>query len=446
MENDNIKVPTADELNEGSNTSTADASTPNDGNAVDETVEGEKKAPITAPNNENDIANDNTPKGESQGESSTPTGDTLTDGNNVTDEGSNTNKEEFVLTIDNDTWFSVSQAKKTFGFTRDLLRSRYRNNNIPYKQVDGKYFFRESDLQALKAELDAKTPRQITPLKVQVTDTSTTTAIVPAANIALADIATLTAEIKFYDRQMKISSCKYSFEIGARLIAAKKLVKHGEWKGWLENNFSYTQNFANRLMAIAERFSKYAASHNFDQLTTSHWIELLALPTGNEEEFLADNDVANMTSKQTRQAVADVKNAMQAEIDKINADNDALSKKLANAEIMLSNAENELKNLREKPVDVKAVEMPKDYSATKKANDALTKENTELKAKIDTLKGDSGLLKSNAITLMNQLINFAKALSDVDEEDFKAAVTHYGELTSVITDVARRIQALKDGE
>ena len=363
---------------------------------------------------------------------------------NELNEGSNAGKKEFVLTLDSDTWYSMTQAQNTFGFTRDLLRSRYRNNNIPYKQVDGKYYFRESDLQALKAELDAKTPRQITPLKVQVTDTSTTKTLVPAANIALADIDTLTAEIKFYDRQMKISSCKYSFEIGARLIAAKKLVKHGEWKGWLENNFSYTQNFANRLMAIAERFSKYAASHNFDQLTTSHWIELLALPTGNEEEFLADNDVANMTSKQTRQAVADVKNAMQAEIDKINADNDALSKKLANAEIMLSNAENELKHLREKPVDVKAVEKPTDYEETKKANTALTKENTALKAKIDTLKGDSGLLKSNAITLMNQLINFAKALSNVDEENLVAAVKHFGESVNVIADVAHRIK--KAGE
>lgn len=400
---------------------------------ADEPVEGEKKASTKTPNNENDIANDNTPKEESQGESSTPTGDTLTDGNNVTDEGSNTDKEEFVLTLDSDTWFSMSQAKNTFGFTRDLLRSRYRNNNIPYKQVDGKYYFLESDLQALKAELDAKTPRQITPLEVQVTDTSTTTAIVPAANSAPTDAFNLdivTAEIKAH-LCVVYAANKSVIEIGKRLKLVKEKLPHGDWTKWLNDNFNFTQQTANRFMRVADRFGEL----NIDiQFNTTQYIALLALPADETEKFIAEKAAAGtpveeMTIKQLRDEISLYKSKL--------AD---AEKQLDEKDVMLSNAENELKNLREKPVDVKAVEMPKDYEETKKANAELTKENTELKAKIDTLKGDSGLLKSNAITLMNQLINFAKALSDVDEEDFTAAVKHFGEMTSTVTDVARRIK------
>lgn len=405
---------------------------------ADEPVEGEKKASTKTPNNENDIANDNTVEGESQGaESSTLTGDTSTGGNNVTD----ADKEEFTLTAESDTWYSVTQVQKVFGISRDQLRKRDAEPpfKIPAVKRNGAYYFRESDLQTFKAKWDAKTPRQITPLKVQVTDTSTTTAIVPAANSAPTDAFNLdivTAEIKAH-LCVVYAANKSVIEIGKRLKLVKEKLPHGDWTKWLNDNFNFTQQTANRFMRVADRFGEL----NIDiQFNTTQYIALLALPADETEKFIAEKAAAGtpveeMTIKQLRDEIALYKSKL--------AD---AEKQLDEKDVMLSNAENELKNLREKPVDVKAVEMPKDYEETKKANAELTKENTELKAKIDTLKGDSGLLKSNAITLMNQLINFAKALSDVDEEDFKAAVTHYGALTSVITDVARRIQALKDGE
>ena len=403
----------------------------NDGNAVDEPVEGEKKASTKTPNNENDIANDNTVEGESQGKSSTPTSDTLTGGNNVTD----ADKEEFVLTIDSAAWFSVSQAQKVFGISRDQLRKRDATPpfKIPAKKTNGVYYFRKSDLQALKAELDAKTPRQITPLKVQVTDTSTTTAIVPAANSAPIDdfnLDVITVEVKML---FDIAE-KSVIEIGKRLSLVKEKLPHGDFTRWLNDNFSLSVQTARKYIQVADRYGQAGKTLDIARFGKSHLIEMLALPADETENFIAEKAAAGtpveeMTIKQLRDEISFYKSKL--------AD---AEKQLDEKDVMLSNAENELKNLREKPVDVKAIETPQDYEETKKANAALTKENTALKAKIDTLKGDSGLLKSNAITLMNQLINFATALSNVDEENLVAAVKHFGKSVNVIADVAHRIK------
>jgi len=433
MENDNIQVPAADELNEGSNTSTADDSTPNDGNAVDETVEGESQGESST------STSNSTPN---IGKVEVPPADNVADKGNSADEtdaGSNTDKEEFVLTLDSDTWFSVSQAQKVFGISRDQLRKRDAEPpfKIPAVKRNGAYYFRESDLQAFKASLNAKTPRQTSP--ANDTDTSllevdgnsaTSTVLVLLADIATDDgfnLDNVTSEIKFY-----ISVANQSIiEVGKRLNLVKAKLPHGDWARWLKDNFDFTQQTANRFMRVAERFGKLNIDVKFN---TTQYIALLDLPADETEKFIAEKAAAGtpveeMKAKQLRDEISLYKSKL--------AD---AEKQLDEKNVMLSNAENELKNLREKPVDVKAVEMPKDYSATKKANAELTKENTALKAKIDTLKSDKAIQYTSAISLMQSLINFSKALADVDEDIFTAAVKHFGEMTSTVTDVARRIK------
>ena len=75
------------------------------------------------------------------------------------------------------------------------------------------------------------------------------------------DLVSLTAEIKFYVQQWG----QNAIEIGKRLIAAKKLVAHGEWSKWLEDNFNLSQDSARNFMRVAERFgnSVYANGSTF---------------------------------------------------------------------------------------------------------------------------------------------------------------------------------------
>ncbi len=49
---------------------------------------------------------------------------------------------------------------------------------------------------------------------------------------------------------------KAAIETGRRLFRAKKLVGHGNWGTWLEENVSYSQRTASDLIAIFERFDK----------------------------------------------------------------------------------------------------------------------------------------------------------------------------------------------
>lgn len=72
-------------------------------------------------------------------------------------------------------------------------------------------------------------------------------------------------------------------EIGQLLIQAKKQVSHGEWEEWLSVNVKFTLRTANRFMQCAERFAKQTTSSG---LSSSQMFELLALKSGDTEEFL----------------------------------------------------------------------------------------------------------------------------------------------------------------
>ncbi len=71
-------------------------------------------------------------------------------------------------------------------------------------------------------------------------------------------LETLMREIKAYFW----ASTQNAFEIGKRLIQAKQIVQHGEWANWLETNFDLKVRMAQKLMAIAERFTETSNSTN----------------------------------------------------------------------------------------------------------------------------------------------------------------------------------------
>ena len=69
-------------------------------------------------------------------------------------------------------------------------------------------------------------------------------------------------------------------EVGKRLTQAKSLVQHGEWRNWLENNFTLDERTAQRFMQIAERFSLKIV--DVDAFKPSQLTEMLVLPDAEE--------------------------------------------------------------------------------------------------------------------------------------------------------------------
>ena len=124
----------------------------------------------------------------------------------------------------------------------------------------------------------------------------------------------LTAEIKMY---LHIAN-QSIIEVGKRLIQAKELVAHGEWANWLKSNFNLGQSMADKMMKVAGRFSNSESIPNFDILTfnTTQLITLLALPEGEEENFLAlkaaeGTPAEDMTIKELRAEIKKYKEELE---------------------------------------------------------------------------------------------------------------------------------------
>lgn len=254
-------------------------------------------------------------------------------------------------------------------------------------------------------------PPPISEIESVDTDVSTTTASTEKPSIEM-----LTVEIKFHLNQMGF----HVIEVGKRLIQAKELIPHGDWANWLQQNFQLTDRSARRFMQIAERFGKTVDVDRFrhfdiSTLKPSTLIELLALPEGDEQKFIAEkaaegSPVKDMTVKNLRAEIKHWKEKCelaQSRCDCMLQSNDLLQDELRNTRMELvsektradslasslalqktvevppddyESLKKENEELRNRPIDV-AIEIPADYESTKK-------ENAELKARAESLQRD----------------------------------------------------------
>lgn len=212
--------------------------------------------------------------------------------------------------------------------------------------------------------------------------------LVPTSGNAVANVPTLeqrVIKIQFHLQSMGQSA----IIIGQELTECKKEVPHGDWQNWLEKNFKLSYTVATRFMQIAERFSNVATSQLFSQ---SQMIELLALPVGEEEDFIAEkaaqgSPVEDMTVKKLREEIKHWKNKADektVEADNLKSENAQLLKdnKLKD-EVNLRNADEvfKLKDEYKKLQQEKTVEItPPDYEENKKQIADLKKQIQELKS------------------------------------------------------------------
>lgn len=121
----------------------------------------------------------------------------------------------------------------------------------------------------------------------------------------------IAAEINGIKEQTRKMLLYNSIEIGRRLVEAKSMIEHGEWGEWLEKSVDYSQRTANNLMRIFEEygsnqiglFGNNANSQTFSNLTYSQAIALLGVPQEEREEFIKENDVENMSTRELQQAI-----------------------------------------------------------------------------------------------------------------------------------------------
>lgn len=120
----------------------------------------------------------------------------------------------------------------------------------------------------------------------------------------------IAAEINSIKNQTKKIVLYNSIEIGRKLFEAKEMVQHGEWGKWLELSVDYSQSTAQNLMRIFEEYGADqlsllgdSKSQAFGNLSYSQAVALLGIPSEEREEFVKENNVEEMSTRELQQAI-----------------------------------------------------------------------------------------------------------------------------------------------
>lgn len=158
-----------------------------------------------------------------------------------------------------------------------------------------------------------------------------------------------------------------AIEIGRRLVEARNVAKHGEWMPFLEQETPFSYDKANNLIKVFEAYGDQQKSlfgtelSNFDtyqNLSFSQALALLSVPEEERAEFVEENHVEDMTTRELQQAIRERDEARKT-VEGFEEDNKELAAKLRQKE-------ERIKELEARPVDV-AVQV--DENAVKEAAD-----------------------------------------------------------------------------
>lgn len=198
---------------------------------------------------------------------------------------------------------------------------------------------------------------------------------------------TIATEINTIKRQTQKIMLASSIEIGKRLTEAKDMIDHGAWGKWLQDNVNYSERTAQNLMRVYDQYgdkfgmtemdSLFAsgAPNVFEELSYTQALALLSLPTDVErEEFVKENDVASMSTRELQEAIKARKEAEDRAMDAEKRAWEA-KEKLRQAENRALQAENKARNAEQSDL------YDERLTAAERERDVLQKRILELEAR-----------------------------------------------------------------
>ncbi|MGL5084943.1 MAG: DUF3102 domain-containing protein [Clostridium sp.] len=149
----------------------------------------------------------------------------------------------------------------------------------------------------------------------------------------------IAAEIRNIKEQTKKVVLYNSVEIGRKLTEAKELIGHGEWGNWLEAKVEYSKSTANNLMQIFKEFGAdqmtllddNLKSQAFGSLSYSKAILLLGVPEEAREEFVIENNVEDMSTRELKRTIEELKKTKEEKEEALKVKDD-INKKLNEVE------------------------------------------------------------------------------------------------------------------
>ena len=301
-------------------------------------------------------------------------------------------------------------------------------------------------------------------------------------------IETVTEEILSYKR----TAGESILEIGRRLKEAKALLSHGEWLPWLSEKVEFSERSAQNFMRLADA---YQNPQTLADLGASKALVLLALSPVERDEFLsekhdvqgAEKTVSEMSARELEEAIRQRKIAelkveetarelnrqkeatAEAEAEAAKAQEaaeaaraeveDAKSISLA-AQERTAELERELKELREKPVDVavqtvdasaeqiaaavkeaeKAAKAKRDAAVAKKAEElkAAEAQRDEARKAVESAEAGKKAAEEQAAALRAELEKARKSAAAMDNK----ALAEFGVLFRQAQETVNRLTEL----
>ncbi len=261
------------------------------------------------------------------------------------------------------------------------------------------------------------------------------------------NIETVTNEIVILREQASRVAVGYIIEIGKRLVEAKALLPHGEWGDWLKNRVNFSQKTANNWMKIYEEFgmdqfslhggSNLQAISNLDYTKV---LALLAVPREEREEFIEENDVENISTRELEKLIKERNEALERakEADKLREVIDSEKAKAERCEREAAIARENQRELNERITDLNSkLEKAKEADKKSKAKLKELKNNPTVPQEVlDKLKAEaeaeaaqkSAKELEDKTAEANELLKNAQAEKDAAEREKQKAVERVQEL------------------
>ena len=211
----------------------------------------------------------------------------------------------------------------------------------------------------------------------------------------------LAAEI----RALTASMLANIIEIGRRMCQAKEILPHGQFGEWVKTKTGYSRSTANNFMKLFQEYgapqeSLFGAevnSQTFGNLPYSKALALLAVPAEEREDFVRDNHVEEMSTRELQQAIKE-RDELRRQLDEERAAAegaslriseleeklDASGKEAARQKTEAEKAKEKLEALMNAPVEV-AIQAADPEEVQRAVEEALRKAKEEHKAELDAI-------------------------------------------------------------
>lgn len=220
----------------------------------------------------------------------------------------------------------------------------------------------------------------------------------------------LAAEI----RALTASMLANIIEIGRRMCQAKEILPHGQFGEWVKTKTGYSQSTANNFMKLFQEYgapqeSLFGAevnSQTFGNLPYSKALALLAVPAEDREDFVRDNHVEEMSTRELQQAIKE-RDELRRQLDEereaaegaglkiadLEEKLEASSRETARQKRIAEQTKEELEALKAAPVEV-AIQAADPEEVQRAVEEALQQARKAHQAQLDAMTAD--VKKANA--------------------------------------------------